>query len=102
MADGYLWKGLQILIALFAVGMLFYTYVEDLTPLDAFYLTGSTLTTLGYGDIVPETPAGKIFTVIYSIAGIGTIFYISGNIFSFFASKHIEPSKILHRKKKKN
>jgi voltage-gated potassium channel Kch len=32
-----------------------------------------TLTTVGYGDLTPQTDAGKIFTVFYVFTGIGII-----------------------------
>ena len=33
----------------------------------------STMTTVGYGDIVPQTVGGKIFTSIISFVGIGVV-----------------------------
>ena len=39
-----------------------------------------TLTTVGYGDMVPVTPAGKILGGIVSIIGIGTLALFSGVI----------------------
>ena len=104
MPENSMWRGLQVLLVLFLIGMIFYTTVEKLTPIDAFYFSGATLTTLGFGDIVPRTDAGKIFTVIYSIMGIGTIFYLSGNLFALVAKKHfssIPSGGIIRRKKKK-
>jgi voltage-gated potassium channel len=32
-----------------------------------------TLTTVGYGDLVPSTAAGKVFTILYILVGIGII-----------------------------
>lgn len=55
------------------VGVTFYHYVEHLSWLDAYYFSIITLTTVGYGDISPETPAGKIFTTLYIIVGVGII-----------------------------
>ncbi len=55
------------------IGVTFYHYVEHLSWLDAYYFSIITLTTVGYGDISPETPAGKIFTTLYIIAGVGII-----------------------------
>lgn len=56
-----------------AGGAVFYHHVESLKWLDAFYFCTITLTTVGYGDIVPKTDAGKLFTIFYVLAGIGII-----------------------------
>ncbi len=55
------------------IGVMFYHYVEQLSWLDAYYFSIITLTTVGYGDISPATPAGKIFTTVYIIVGVGII-----------------------------
>lgn len=39
-----------------------YWYMEDLAPIDAFYLSMITFTTIGYGDIAPTQNATKLFT----------------------------------------
>lgn len=56
-------------------GAVFYHLVEKFSWLDSFYFTFITLATIGYGDLVPKTPAGKIFTMFYALFGI-TIFII--------------------------
>ena len=40
---------------------------------DTFYFSVTTLTTVGLGDLAPETTMGKLFTVVYTFAGIGII-----------------------------
>lgn len=55
------------------LGVVFYHLVEKLSWLDSAYFTVITLSTVGYGDIVPHTPAGKVFTIFYVFVGI-TIF----------------------------
>ena len=54
-------------------GALFYRRVEDLSWVDSFYLTIITLTTVGYGDISPQTTGGKVFTMAYLLIGIGVL-----------------------------
>jgi voltage-gated potassium channel len=41
-------------------------------------MTIMTLTTVGYGDFTPESSAGKIFTVMLVIFGVGTMLYTVG------------------------
>lgn len=60
-------------LTLVAGGTAFYWVWEDLGMLDALYLSVMTLTTVGYGDVRPETAVGKIFTMIFVIMGIGIL-----------------------------
>jgi len=53
--------------------MVFYHIVEKLSWLNAYYFSVVTLSTVGYGDIVPHTDAGKIFTTFYIFVGVGII-----------------------------
>ena len=54
-------------------GAVFYHFVEHFSWVNAFYFCTVTLTTVGYGDLVPKTTAGKVFTIIYILIGIGII-----------------------------
>lgn len=65
---------LFLLFILLTVGTVFYEAVEGWRWLDALYFSVVTLTTIGYGDLVVRTDAGKIFTMIYIFLGLGTIF----------------------------
>jgi voltage-gated potassium channel len=63
---------LLVAIAIFS-GTGFYSFVEGLRVVDAFYFSVVTLTTVGYGDFAPETDAGKLFTAVYVLVGIGIL-----------------------------
>jgi ABC-type microcin C transport system permease subunit YejB len=54
-------------------GTIFYHYVEKWSWLDSYYFCVVTLATVGYGDFVPKTIPGKIFTTFYIFAGVGII-----------------------------
>ena len=65
---------IMFLILLF-VGAFVYFSIEGWAYLDALYFTVVTVTTIGYGDLVPQTEIGKIFTIFFSFLGIGMAFY---------------------------
>jgi len=54
-----------------------YVVFEDLSPGDAAYLTVMTLTTVGYGDVVPHTAGGRVFTMVMVLTGLGIVFYLA-------------------------
>lgn len=55
------------------LGTVFYYYVEDLKWIDSYYFSVVTLATVGYGDFVPKTTFGKIFTTFYIFVGVGIV-----------------------------
>lgn len=57
------------------VGTIFYRVIEGWNWVDAFYFTGITVTTVGYGDLVPTHDISKISTVFFAMAGAGIVLY---------------------------
>jgi len=55
------------------LGTYSYMRTEGWNFLDSFYFSVITLTTVGYGDLAPQTDAGKMFTVMYIFVGLGLI-----------------------------
>ena len=63
--------GLAVVVLLGA-GTLFYLLVENWSLVDAFYFSAMTLATVGFADVVPQTDAGKLFTVGV-LSGVGVL-----------------------------
>ena len=68
-----------VLIGLFLVfGTAGYMLVERWSPLDAFYMTIITISTVGFTEVHPMDTAGRIFTSVLIVGGVGTMLYAFG------------------------
>jgi voltage-gated potassium channel len=67
---------LTILIMLF--GTLGYIWIDHFPLMDAIYQTGITFTTVGFGEIRPISPAGRLFTIFLIVAGFAVFSYAVG------------------------
>lgn len=65
-----------ILTALTAVGTLGYVVIERASFMDALFMTVTTLSTVGYGEIIRLSPAGRLFTMLLIVTGVGTALYL--------------------------
>jgi voltage-gated potassium channel Kch len=73
-----------------ASGVVFYSLVEHLTPLNALYFSVTTLATVGYGDFSPETAVGKLFTIVYVLVGVGILLAFLGRLAGEVVVTHAE------------
>lgn len=64
---------LLMAFSVIAIGTVFYHGVEGWSWLDAAYFCVVTMATIGYGDLTPKTEAGKLFTIVYVLIGLGVI-----------------------------
>ena len=83
---------LTVLVLLFATAGLFYSAEHIANPGvdtfgDAFYYTVVTLTTVGFGDIIPVTSGGRWVTVGAILAGILLIPWQAGRIVRAWAAR---------------
>lgn len=79
------------LIMLSSAGAGFY-YLEPTADsyADAVWLAFTTVATVGYGDIVPSTPASKIFAVFIVILGYAIFSIVTANIAALFVGEEDE------------
>ena len=65
-------------VMMIMLGALGYVIIDDFTLLDAIYQSGITFTTVGFGEIAPISPAGRIFTITLIILGFGVFSFSIG------------------------
>ena len=58
----------------------------DGTWLDALFMTVTTITTVGYGEVKPLDSAGRIFTMAVAIVGVGSLFYTFGVVMEYIVA----------------
>jgi len=80
------WLAVALLLVVLVGGSLGYVFVEGWSLWDGFYMTVTTITTVGYKEVHPLTRAGEVFTVGVIVAGVGTAFYT----FTLLASLVVE------------
>ena len=70
---------LSVLVVI-AIGTAGYVAIEDWSAFDALYMTVTTVTTVGFREVHELSPAGRGFTVVLIISGVGTLFYVLSNL----------------------
>src|SRR4051812_4849253 len=55
------------------LGTIGFSLIEHWSFADSLYVTVQTLTTVGYGDLPPHRPAGRIFAVFIMLIGAGGV-----------------------------
>lgn len=77
------------LITIYVIGFTGYMIIEDMSLLDAIFMTTITITTVGYGVVKELSSVGTIFTIILIIVGTGAAAYIIINLADFLLSEFL-------------
>ncbi len=83
------------LAALIAGGTVYFAHVEGWSWLDSYFFTVVKLSTVGYGNIVPVTAAGKIGTTVFILLGLGIFAVVIQQIGAFAGRKRAEHTEWL-------
>ncbi len=67
------WKAIMVLGVLVGVGTIGYYVLEDMTLLDALYMTVTTISTVGFGEVHPLSRIGPAFTISLILFGVSTM-----------------------------
>jgi len=63
-------SALSVLTGFLLGGTIAYHYMEGWSWASSFYFVVSTLTTVGFGDLVPTTDASRLFTAVFMLCGV--------------------------------
>lgn len=94
---------LKILIALTSLVIVTFistfglAYLEGWSVFTALWVTMATITTTGYGDLVPITLGGRIFALVIMVCGIGLMTYTLLTFFTHLVEGQV--SRIMRRDK---
>lgn len=80
---------ITLLASVILGGTVFFRYVEGWSWVDAYFFSVVTLSTVGYGNLVPATALGKIGTTVFIFLGLG-IFALAIQQFGAFAVRQRE------------
>jgi voltage-gated potassium channel len=89
---------ISLLIILFC-GTSGYMLIEGTNLTDALYMTVISITTVGFSEVIPLSPAGKYFTILLIFGGVGFFLYMvsliteammEGGLYTFLGRRLME------------
>ena len=87
--ESKLLRGLVALAALAAAAVSGYVTIEGWSLLDAAYMTVLTFTTVGYDEVHPLSPAGRVFTMVMMVAGAAVMLYILSLVMQLVVAQEV-------------
>ncbi|RFB59704.1 potassium channel family protein [Bacillus thuringiensis] len=94
-----LWIAVICMTFVVILGTIGFMIIEEISLFQAFWMTVITVLTVGYGDAVPVTQAGKVFALLIIPVGVGIVTYaigvvaamiIEGNLFHAVRRKKMD------------
>lgn len=77
----------MVIVFVISGGTIGYTYLENYSLTDGFYMTIITITTVGYGEIKPLSTSGRMFTSVLILIGFASIAFVGRTFAESFFSR---------------
>ena len=90
-----LWLALAALTLVIIIGIIGFSVIEEMTPIDALYMTVITISTVGFGEIKTLSPAGRMFTMGLILSAMTITFYTASMITKYFSKNNLNTSTCL-------
>ena len=97
---------LALLVAVLVFGTIGYVVIEGWSVFDAMYMTLITVGSVGFGEVHPLSMAGRVFTMVLIVVGLGTVAYglsaitalwVEGDLSHFWEKRRMERRiEVLH------
>ena len=68
--------------ALLAIGTVGYIAIEGWSVTDALFMSATTITTVGFGEVRPLSERGRLFTIVLLVVGLGALWYALSTLVS--------------------
>jgi len=83
-----IYTAVWLLVCLLLIGVLGFKFMLDVTWVDALYMTVITITTVGYGEIVPLDANTKVFTIFLILTSVVIVGYALTIITEYILGKN--------------
>ncbi|KJD33460.1 potassium transporter TrkA [Tamlana nanhaiensis] len=95
-----IYTAVLLLIVILLIGVAGYRVISGYSWVDAVYMTVITMTTVGFGEVVPLDKDAKIFTIFLILASVIIVGYALSIITEYILSKN-DIEELKHRKMQK-
>ncbi len=95
-----IYTAIFLLVVIMGIGVVGYVTIAGYSWIDALYMTVITMTTVGFGEVVPLDSKSKIFTIFLILASIVIVGYALSVITEYILSKN-NVEELKHKRMRK-
>ncbi len=87
-----LWRFGFLALCTTIVGTVGFRLIESWDVMESLYMTVITISSVGFKEVQPLSPEGRVFTIFLIIIGVGNVAYLFGTIGEFVVSDQLSGS----------